>query len=386
DCVLIISTSEAFSNLNAINSRIIEVNKEQSHAIKLPALDYVAASLGVESGGEKELFWTIKPKSDLRIASADIRSFVIKRAKSALILPKDLSKETIIKSSLSKEVNFKWETTTSPGGEYELHFSSDPEFSDDIVKLDAGDGEETKITHQQLQTVFEHLECEQYQLAEIFWNVYNKSTNGYVSTSTSILYVDGLMTFTDVRGDESITYDVVRLDYSDGSSVVWLANNLRTAKLADGTDLVLAKEYGLAPSNLEEDMRLAYGNYYTNEVKHDIAPKGWRLPTFYEINKMFEEALLQEGTYDVLKSPDYYAGIDSPKANAWRVNLSSAGRLNTWITDGVYQYDIWGYNLRYCYLTVSDMPDKVANHDGGEIIWKSPADGAPIRLIYESEK
>ncbi len=388
NCVLIISTSETFANLNANNSKIIEVNKEQSHAIKLPALDYIAASLGVESGGEKELFWTIKPKSDLRIASADIHSFVIKRAKSALILPKDLSKEAITKSNLNKEVNFKWETTTGAGGEYELHFSSNPEFSDEIIKLDAGNENETKITHQQLQTVFEQLECEQYQLAEIFWNVYNKSTKSYVSTSTSILYVDGVMTFTDVRGDESITYDVVRLDYSDGTSAIWLAENLRTHKYPDGTDLEIAKDYGVAPDDLAEDIRQAYGNYYTNDVKLKVAPKGWRVPTYGEINKMFVEAEKQTGTYDVLKHPKYYAGINSELANAWRMNLNSSGRMNNWINeaDDTYKYEIVGYNLIYCYLSVSDLPDKVANHDGGAEIWKSPSSGGVIRLIYDSNK
>ena len=48
---------------------------------------------------------------------------------------------------------------------------------------------------------------------------------------------DRMMRFIDVRGDEKITYRVVRIFYSDKTSLVWLADNLRATKYADGTDI-----------------------------------------------------------------------------------------------------------------------------------------------------
>ena len=43
--------------------------------------------------------------------------------------------------------------------------------------------------------------------------------------------------FTDVRGDESITYKVAVISNGD-SEVVWLAENLRTTKLNTGESLI----------------------------------------------------------------------------------------------------------------------------------------------------
>ena len=58
-----------------------------------------------------------------------------------------------------------------------------------------------------------------------------------------------MLIFTDIRGDEKITYRVAKVKYSTGEEVVWLAENLRTTKYPDGTDISLANgDYWNAPS------------------------------------------------------------------------------------------------------------------------------------------
>ena len=65
-----------------------------------------------------------------------------------------------------------------------------------------------------------------------------------------------MMRLVDKRGDETITYPVVRVTFSDGTSQVWTAQNLNTTKYPDGTEIE-AEYYRYAPESLGEDWILS---------------------------------------------------------------------------------------------------------------------------------
>ena len=83
----------------------------------------------------------------------------------------------------------------------------------------------------------------------------------WVSRSSGVLNMTEMMRFIDVRGDEKITYRVVRIFYSDKTSLVWLADNLRATKYADGTDIE-ANNFKKTPASLGEGRVKAYGVHY----------------------------------------------------------------------------------------------------------------------------
>ena len=79
-----------------------------------------------------------------------------------------------------------------------------------------------------------------------------------------------MMRFIDVRGDEKITYRVARISYSDGTSLVWLADNLRTTKYPDGTDIE-SNNYKNTPESFGEGRVKAYGVHYHYDIRDKIA-------------------------------------------------------------------------------------------------------------------
>ena len=53
----------------------------------------------------------------------------------------------------------------------------------------------------------------------IYWNVRNNADQSLISRVANTLYTNDMMRLVDKRGDETITYPVVRVTFSDGTSV-----------------------------------------------------------------------------------------------------------------------------------------------------------------------
>ena len=108
----------------------------------------------------------------------------------------------------------------------------------------------SSLTHEELQALLDQLAIKRWTSNSVYWNV-KTSSGQLVSRSSGVLNMTEMMRFIDVRGDEKITYRVARIAYSDGTSLVWLADNLRTTKYPDGTDIEAAN-YMNTPASLGE--------------------------------------------------------------------------------------------------------------------------------------
>ena len=157
--------------------------------------------------------------------------------------------------------------------------------------------------------------------------------------------------------------------------MVWLADNLRATKYADGTDIE-ANNFKKTPASLGEGRVKAYGVHYHYDIRDKIAPKGWRLPTIQEYKNLFAEAGTAEGQWNVLKDPEYYESVKGQAhLNDWKFNLCASGQ---WSGDA-----ITNHTGPYCYLLVTDdMSHQCILHDGGATLWSPWTTGAPARFIY----
>ena len=232
----------------------------------------------------------------------------------------------------------------------------------------------SSLTHEELQALLDKLSIKRWTSNSVYWNV--KTDDGrWVSRSSGVLNMTEMMRFIDVRGDEKITYRVVRIFYSDKTSLVWLADNLRATKYADGTDIE-ANNFKNTPASLGEGRVKAYGVHYHYDIRDKIAPKGWRLPTIQEYKNLFAEAGTAEGQWNVLKDPEYYESVKGQAhLNDWKFNLCASGQ---WSGDA-----ITNHTGPYSYLLVTDdMSHQCILHDGGATLWSPWTTGAPARFIY----
>ena len=192
-----------------------------------------------------------------------------------------------------------------------------------------------------------------------------------------------MMRLVDKRGDETITYPVVRVTFSDGTSQVWTAQNLNTTKYPDGTEIE-AEYYRYAPESLGEDWIKAIGTYYSFVIRDRIIPKGWRIPTEAEWNYLFSEAG-KNGGYNVLKDHVYYYKDPTGQEhlNEWGLSFTSAG---TWNLDR----DAIELAQEKFYFMAADLGDpatwndpwRALIHDNSETLWVSWAKGTVMRYIY----
>ena len=320
--------------------------------------------------------WTVKETGNITAAASEARTIRVKRMTSKLVQPEDLTKISLAENAPETAVQFEWDTQEWPEStSYSLCFSLDPEMKQTVAEHSVGvvNGK-SSLTHEELQALLDKLSIKRWTSNSVYWNV--KTDDGqWVSRSSGVLNMTEMMRFIDVRGDEKITYRVVRILYSDKTSLVWLADNLRATKYADGTDIE-ANNFKKTPASLGEGRVKAYGVHYHYDIRDKIAPKGWRLPTIQEYKNLFAEAGTAEGQWNVLKDPEYYESVKGQAhLNDWKFNLCASGQ---WSGDA-----ITNHTGPYCYLLVTDdMSHQCILHDGGATLWSPWTTGAPARFIY----
>lgn len=355
---------------------LIHAGEANEYVMSVLDADVHFSALGVGGGKTGTIYWTVKPTDKLSVAATEIHSFTVQRIQTQLITPADQATAILNADTPEETILFSWQVEgENIDTEYQLCFGMDSGMKSDIVKVDAGNTGECSLTQQQLQDLITQLPISLFGQNTIYWNAVRKSDGTFISRTSHVLKFTGMLIFTDIRGDEKITYRVVRIFYSDKTSLVWLADNLRATKYADGTDIE-ANNFKKTPASLGEGRVKAYGVHYHYDIRDKIAPKGWRLPTIQEYKNLFAEAGTAEGQWNVLKDPEYYESVKGQAhLNDWKFNLCASGQ---WSGDA-----ITNHTGPYCYLLVTDdMSHQCILHDGGATLWSPWTTGAPARFIY----
>lgn len=365
---------------NLKESVMIDAGKSASFTMSALAIDQCFSKLGIKAGQEALLYWTVKEVGNTTAGASDVRTIQVKRMATKLIQPEDLTKIDLAADNPATTIPFEWNTDAwQETTVYTLCLSLDPEMKQTVAEqaLGAVKGK-ASVTHEKLQALLDQLPIKHYAVNNLFWNI-KADGEQFVSRSSGVVDMTEMMRFIDVRGDESITYRVVRIPFSDGTSQVWLADNLRTTKYPDGTDIE-SSNFKNTSSSLGAGTVEAYGVHYRTDIRTKIAPNGWHLPTLREYENLFAEAGTAEGQWNVLKDTEYYPSVKGqPHLNEWKFNLCAAGQ---WNGDA-----ITNHSGPYCYLLVADVEvGKCILHDGGATLWEPWTTGASARLIYNENK
>lgn len=376
---LILSASPLLKDKLPVKTVTIDMGDKELLEMDVQDADIHFSSLGIGGGKSGTLYWTVKPTKDLTVAATEIRSLIVKRIQTQLITPEDQAAETLSVDMPHKEVVFSWQVEGEAADtEYQLCFGVDSRMENGKVIVDAGNTGEINLTYQQLQDVLEQLPITSYSQNNIYWNVLRKSDGSFISRASHVLKLSDMLIFTDIRGDEKITYRVTKITYSTGEEVVWLAENLRATKYPDGSEISIEnKERWNAPTDVSEAHQKAYGCYYSLGIRDKIVPKGWKLPSKKDYSTLLAEARLTKGMADVLKDPQYWNWNPGPSeyANAWGFGLTACGGVR-WSETGVQQYNGAAGDCT-CYFLSSDLNDMLVNFTD----WGTNADG----VVYESE-
>lgn len=353
--------------------------------LSLEEMEDLLVNFNIQDGKETVIYWSVKPTKRLGMVSGDIHSFRVISKKKKLISPEDKSNCDLDGFNPHSIVEFAWDQSITAGNRgFILYFANTSDFSDKKYALEVGAGHSVLLSHAEIQNISEKLGFKKYSSGILYWNVVNTSDDKWISRDVFSLKVRGFMVYTDTRGEESITYKVTRINYSDGTSLVWLAENLRTVYYPDGTPIEEGKVLFASSSNafpFGNDYVTAYGGYYTSDIKLKIAPIGFHLPTRAEYEKLFGEAEKVSARWNVLKDPAYYGnyeGKENGHLNEWGLGLVSAGMWQ----GGILQ----NYNSHWCYLHAADYkedPRECILHDGGNTLWTPWPDAVPARFILD---
>lgn len=367
---------------------LIHAGEANEYVMSVLDADVHFSALGVGGGKTGTIYWTVKPTDKLSVAATEIHSFTVQRIQTQLITPADQATAILNADTPEETILFSWQVEgENIDTEYQLCFGMDSGMKSDIVKVDAGNTGECSLTQQQLQDLITQLPISLFGQNTIYWNAVRKSDGTFISRTSHVLKFTGMLIFTDIRGDEKITYRVAKVKYSTGEEVVWLAENLRTTKYPDGTDISLANgDYWNAPSDISEGLQKAYGKYYSIKIVDKIVSDGWKMPTFEDYKLLLNESL-QTGSADVLKHRTYWNWSESvpDNANAWGIGLVPGGYVQyVGANEKVINYNQADNN---CYLLTRDLAEQVvlfSDYDmrTKEIYNVNAWGGAPARFIY----
>lgn len=376
--VLIFSTTK-----DLVKQVTVEAGTGTNYSIRPAIINLLFSHLGIKAGNEKTLYWTVKDKNNLTAAASEVRTLRIKRMESSLTSPEDMASCQLLANATQTKIKFEWDTSiVGKDTECKLLFSLDPEMNNSVELPITGHGS-ISATHEEVEQTIEKLAIKRYQTNILYWNVRSNTDQEFVSRAANVLYMNDMMRLVDKRGDETITYPVVRVTFSDGTSQVWTAQNLNTTRYPDGTEIE-SEYYRYAPESLGEDWIKAIGTYYSFVIRDRIIPEGWRIPTEAEWNYLFSEAG-KNGGYNVLKDPVYYYKDPTGQEhlNEWGLSFTSAG---TWNLDR----DAIELAQEKFYFMAADLGDpatwndpwRALIHDNSETLWVSWAKGTVMRYIY----
>jgi uncharacterized protein (TIGR02145 family) len=282
-----------------------------------------------------------------------------------------------------QKVSFTWDTQDlDPATEYSIVFSSRSDMSSGAVAFPAGATNTWQLTHDQLQQTALGYASHPFKPVTAYWNIKDNASGDFLSRTSRTLTLTPMMRFTDVRGDETITYPVVKISYQDGSEQYWLAENLRATKYPDGTaigsDVMFASGGSLTPEQIH-----IFGGYYTPnpDMMSRLPSEDWKIPTWEECQKLYAAANSAYSPNGVvcLFDPVYFNDSWAKSLahiGAWGLNLVSSGQEQNW--SGVVT------NTSYCYLMANGIGE---NTNRGAMfaldgLWEPWNTKVPVRMLY----
>ncbi|MDR1865518.1 MAG: fibrobacter succinogenes major paralogous domain-containing protein [Bacteroidales bacterium] len=410
---LVLSKSDQLAEPQIVEIPVVAALAKQA-AISASQLDARVAALGFSGGAEANLYWSIAPGSATQQAQTETRAITLKRRNvgPALQLVSPETPVLLDKDTPDAVVNLQWNAAPGATG-YEIVFSSRDYLADPVTVAGIpGSATGKAFTHRELQALlFDDAPAhnlKRYKENTVYWNV---KIDGKLSDREPASFrMSGMRIFTDVRGDESITYDVSVLSYND-TETVWLANDLRAANDRDGNPLDESYYIPLPAAviaqypQLQEPTVGKYYSAYRQDLKEMIVPEGWKLPTHNDycdlyiaasyVSQRYADSYLinwaEQWDCEVLKDPDYYPAAEHSNFNRWNMNFRPNGR---------FQYNADGFEMsvtviNYVYDNSPDPHGDWTNKSGYgfcHVFYHHMGqfgDGegaiAPVRLIYTGD-
>ncbi len=238
----------------------------------------------------------------------------------SIFSPDDLEEFDLDWEHQDETLAFEWESDNSEA-EYSIAFSLDDTMKQPQL-IKAGSECKYDVTHKQFDDILGELGIGEYRKGTLYWQI-QAEVNGRVSTSDvrSMDLFRFYKPFYDSVNDQ--TYKVCRvMDELTGEYAVWMAENLRSTKYSDGTEIGSegVRFYGDNPDDGDRtDMREIYGGYYTwtaavrnvPDAEEGIkvqgaAPAGWHIATKDEWDFLINNCTDQDEPATALKNPDYW--------------------------------------------------------------------------------
>lgn len=347
---LLLSTNEDLSNPIVIETSL------NPYVIRSSEMNDLAKKLGLSSGSTKKIYWSVKSGKLSQPSLAEVRSFTMKMLMAQPLTP---AKDFIISldyTALSQGITFSWESMADINN-YQLIISAKADLSNPLIDMSVS-GTSTVLTQQQFQNIIENTNngLKRYKGNTIYWNV--KAGDKFIANSAWKFKLYGTKVFTDVRGNESITYKVVVIPTADGTDeLVWMAENLRTRKLNNGVDLVYdatgqmswnsqyftpAEAKISAAAAVPNELRATAGMYYRVQMIGNnstsvvwpslLAPAKWRVPEVQDFVNLVNSTLTVCDYLEVLRAPASYPALligtkalVGTKMNLWGMNMAPSG-------------------------------------------------------------
>lgn len=308
----------------------------------------------------------------------------------SVLLPDDLEEIELDYKNQAKELKFEWEATE--GVAYKVLMSLSEDMTTPVsIDLDAS-GKDA-LTHAQLDKALQDLGVKAYREGEVYWTIEGtKGGESVVSDARSMKLLRFYGPFTDPRDGE--VYRVCRtVDALTGEYMVWLADNIRAKKYADGTaipaDQMRFMENAADASDYQKEWNRLRGGYYSwnatvrdvtaaenDEKVQGIAPNGWHVATREEWIFLINSQTDNSQPSITLKDSQYWnPNSTKPGNNASGFNAVAGG----YIWEIANQENLQLEPEDHAYFWTSTMPK-----DGDVIPWNPPVADFPTQAcVYD---
>jgi hypothetical protein len=409
---LVFSNNEDLSNPNMVNVR------RTPHLITSSDMNDIAAKAGIQSGYAGEIYWTVRSGKSSQPSVAEVRSLTVTRLAAQPLTPAKDTVITLDHTAPDTEITFSWEAM--PVDDYQLIISANADLSDPLMETTVS-ATSAPVTYQTLQDFIDDPAngLKRYKSNTLYWNV--QAGDKILARPSWKFKLAGARIFTDVRGDESITYQVSVVPNGDDEELVWMSENLRATKLVDGTPLVYEGQEDWdsqyfpaegaktsASALVPEGISRHAGVYYRVQKIGDnsssvqwpalLAPAGWKVPEVQDFLNLVTAALRVSPTLEVLRHPDGFptgvsggTALDETLMNLWNMNMVPCGSNRITGGGSLYvaefaalgqQHMLYAFNSVTQVVTVETLYPKGGNARAIGLGTNAPV---TVRLLYTGD-